>query len=277
MVATGMTDEAGATATDAADHSAAWAPGLIWRDIARGGLAGILVGIVVAGIGGRLVMRLAALLVPVANGAITENDNVIGEITLRGTLALVIFIGLFFGASAGTIWVVVRPWLPGVGVIRALWAAVVAIGLGTFSLIRGGNSDFVVLGYDPVIVGSLVALVGLMGIGLSVVDGWLDRRLPVPTSARSRSTSVYAAITLVGGLLILPLVVGSFLGGELRWVGVGLIVVGVATLRWWLLRLRGADRPPRSLLLFGRASLAVTVLLGLLIELPELRGALGIY
>ena len=54
------------------------------------------------------------------------------------------------------------------------------------------------------------------------------------------------------------------------------MVVGVATVRWWFLRLHGADRPPRSLLLFGRASLAITVLLGLLIELPEIRHALGI-
>jgi hypothetical protein len=272
MVATGMTDQAEAAAVDGA---VTWAPGLILRDIARAGLAGLLVGIVVAGIGGRLVMRLAALLVPLANGSVTENDNVIGEITIGGTLALVIFIGLFFGASAGTIWVVVRPWLPGTGLRRALWAAVVAIGLGSFGLIRGGNSDFVVLGYHAVVVGSLVALVGLMGIGLSVVDGLLDRRLPIPPAIGSRSVGVYLAISLVGGLLILPIVVGAFLGGEMRWVGIGLVVVGIATLRWWYLRLHGADRPPRSLLLFGRAALAVTVLLGVLIELPEIRHALG--
>ncbi len=144
-------------------------------------------------------------------------------------------------------------------------------------MIRGGNSDFVVLGYHPVVVGSLVALVGLMGIGVSLVDGWLDRRLPVPTSTGSPSASAYAAIALIGGLLILPLVAGAYIGGEMRLVGIGLVVVGVATLRWWFLRLRGADQPPRSLLLFGRASLAITVMLGLLIELPEIRAALGIY
>ena len=129
-------------------------------------------------------------------------------------------------------------------------------------------------------VGTLIALVGAVGFFISIVDGWLDRRLPVAASVRSRAASVYAAISLVGALLILPLVVLTFLGlsgdeGEvrrapLRPVGIGLLVVGVATVRWWFLRLHGADRPPRSLLLFGRASLAITVLLGLLIELPEI-------
>jgi len=46
-----------------------------FRDITRGGLAGLIVGVLLAGIGGRVVMRLAALLVPAADGAFTENGN----------------------------------------------------------------------------------------------------------------------------------------------------------------------------------------------------------
>src|SRR4029079_16803341 len=34
------------------------------REITRGGLAGLIVGVLLAGVGGRLVMRLAALMVP---------------------------------------------------------------------------------------------------------------------------------------------------------------------------------------------------------------------
>ena len=44
----------------------------------------MVVGLLVAGIGGRLVMRLAALLVPDSVGRFTENGNVIGTITLDG-------------------------------------------------------------------------------------------------------------------------------------------------------------------------------------------------
>ena len=222
----------------AIDGREVWRPGEVWRDIARGGLAGLVVGLVVAGLGGRIAMRLAALRVGDAAGAFTENGNRIGDITLAGSLGLIL-VGLLFGAFAGTIWVVVRPWLPGAGLPRALVAMIVAIGLGSFELIRGENSDFTVLKHDPVVVGLLVGLVGLVGLSVSLVDGWLDRRLPVAASVTSRPTSIYVAISLVGALLILPLVVSAFLGSDMRFVGLGLVVVGLATLRWWVLRFRG--------------------------------------
>jgi hypothetical protein len=43
--------------------------------------AGLVVGIVVAGLGSRLVMRLLAVADPDARGIITENGNVVGDIT----------------------------------------------------------------------------------------------------------------------------------------------------------------------------------------------------
>ncbi|MHB8460889.1 MAG: hypothetical protein ACYDB6_12645, partial [Candidatus Limnocylindrales bacterium] len=198
-----------------------WRPGEVWRDIARGGLAGLVVGIVVAGFGGRIAMRLAALRIADATGALTENGNRIGDVTLAGSLGLIL-VGLLFGAFAGTVWVVVRPWLPGAGIRRALIAVVVAIGLGSFGLIRAENSDFMVLRHDPVVVALLVGLVGLVGLSISLVDGWLDRRLPVAASVSSRPTSIYVAISLVGALLILPIVVSAFLGSEMRSAGLGL-------------------------------------------------------
>jgi hypothetical protein len=60
--------------------------GEVLRDIARGGIAGALVGIVVGGLGARLAMRLAAILHPDAVGALTENGNRIGDVTMGGTL-----------------------------------------------------------------------------------------------------------------------------------------------------------------------------------------------
>jgi hypothetical protein len=86
--------------------------GEVLRDIARGGISGVLAGIVVGGLGGRLVMRIAALLHPDAVGALTENGNRIGDITLGGTLTLVRF-GIISCAMAGAVWVIVSPWIPG--------------------------------------------------------------------------------------------------------------------------------------------------------------------
>jgi hypothetical protein len=273
MVATGMTADTGA-ADGPADAPAIWRPGEIWRDIARGGIAGLAVGVLVGGIGGRLVMRLAAIRVTEATGAFTENGNRIGDITIGGSIAVITFGGLLVAIFAGVIGVVVRPWLPGTGLIRALSAALVAIGFGSFVLIRAGNDDFLVLRNDPVVVGLLVGLVGLVGLAASLLDEWLDGRLPIATSVRSPLASVYAAISLIG-LIFLPLVVAAFLGSDMRLVGLGLVVVGLATLRWWALRFRGLSRPPEALLVFARVSLAFTVAVGLAVEAPEIAGALG--
>jgi hypothetical protein len=124
---------------------AVWPLGQLIRDIARGGIAGIIVGVFVAGLGGRVVMRVAALLHPNAVGMRTENGEVIGDVTLNGTMALLIFGGLGMGLVAGTIWVAVSPWLPSGRLVRALVTAVAAIALGTPLLVQATNPDFLVL------------------------------------------------------------------------------------------------------------------------------------
>ena len=73
--------------------------GDIFRDIARGGITGLIVGLVGVGIGGRIVMRLAALLVPELVGEFTENGFRIGDITPGGSLGLVVF-----GCSPARVW-----------------------------------------------------------------------------------------------------------------------------------------------------------------------------
>jgi hypothetical protein len=66
--------------------------GEMLRDIARGGISGVIAEILVGGLGGlgglggRLVMRIAELLQPDAVSALPENGNRIGDITVGGTL-----------------------------------------------------------------------------------------------------------------------------------------------------------------------------------------------
>src|SRR5689334_4060691 len=107
----------------------------VLREITRGGVAALVAGVLVAGVGGRLVMRLAALLVPEAAGRFTENGNRIGDITLGGTFALILFIGLFVGVVGGTVWVTMRPWLPESAGVRALISIPIASALGTKGLV----------------------------------------------------------------------------------------------------------------------------------------------
>jgi hypothetical protein len=170
-----VTTAATPTVDEAAKLAADAAIGDILRDIARGGMTGLIVGLVGIGIGGRIVMRLAALLVPGSDGAVTENGNRIGSITLGGSLGLVI-LGLFLGAAVATIWVVISPWIPGVGLRRALLAMPIAVGLGASGLIEGPNPDFVVLDHDRGVVGLLILLLAVIGLLFALVDDALDRR-----------------------------------------------------------------------------------------------------
>jgi hypothetical protein len=261
--ATPTVDEAAKLATDAAI-------GDILRDIARGGITGLIVGLVGAGIGGRIVMRLAALLIPESAGAFTENGNRIGEITLVGSLGLML-LGLFAGATVATIWVVISPWIPGAGLRRALLAMPIAVGLGASAVIDGRNPDFSVLDHDPAVVGLLILLIAVIGFLFALVDDALDRRLPPATG---RALTAYWVLTMVG-LIVAMLVVLSILAGpKTGLMGVALLAVGLATLGTWVFRVRG--RPsPTWLFIGGRVALVTAVVLGSARTLPEVTRALG--
>lgn len=243
------------------------------RDIARGGLAGLLTGILVAGIGGRIVMRAAALLVPEAAGQFTENGNRIGEITLSGTMGLVLAGGLFFGLFGAVVWVVVSPWIPGGTRTRAVLAMPIAIGLTGIALVQARNPDFQVLRHDSTTVGLLLALVALAGLTIAAFDAWLDRRLP-GAGASGRADGVYLALTVAGSGLIFPIVLAGYLGEE-RPLGLALVGVGIATMIHWTFRYRRRRTPPTWLVIAGRGSLLVAFLLGVLALAPDLASALG--
>ena len=252
--------------------------GEVLRDIARGGISGAIVGIVVGGLGGRVVMRVAAILHPDAVGALTENGNRIGDITMGGTLFLVLF-GLISCALAGVLWVIVSPWIPGQTGVRALLTAGIAIATGTPLLIIGRNPDFVILDHDPVVVALLVALVGLIGLSIALLDSWLDRRLPHAVTGRKGPAVFYATVTLMGAVLVLPFVLLVFLTSDeyqlpLR-AGYALLVVGLCTATWWGLRVRGRVTTPRGLVIAARGAILVAVMLGVLTSLPHISRALG--
>jgi hypothetical protein len=253
-----------------------WPGGDILRDITRGGLAGLVVGIVVAGFGGRLVMRAAALLVPSANGAFTENGNRIGEITVAGSVALIIFAGLAATIFLAAIWVAIAPWLPGRGVVRGLAAMPIAVALGAIGLINADNPDFVVLRHDPVVVAILLALVAATAPAMAVVDGWFDRRLPHAATVASPAGIVYTVLALIGVALGSLLVFQSIAGEGSQPLGVTVLAVGVITVCWWAQRLAGRHTPSRGLTITGRTILVVGTGLGYVALAPELAGALGI-
>jgi hypothetical protein len=273
-----MVIEGAGAAGSVSDQTELWRTGEVLRDIAKGGMAGGIVGGVVGGLGGRLVMRVLALLHQDAIGAFTENGNRIGDFTLGGTLFLAVF-GVIAGLLAGALWVIVSPWIPERPRVRAFLTAGVAIAMGTPLLIIGRNPDFVILDHDGMVVGLLIALVGLIGFAVALMDAWLDQRLPHVTAGRKGPLAIYGLVTLMGVALVLPVVLLVFLTSDeyefpLR-AGYGLFVVGLCTATWWGLRIRGRVSAPQRLVIAARGALLVTVTLGVLTALPHIFRALG--
>jgi hypothetical protein len=253
----------------------AWPLGEVFRDISRGGLAGLLTGIVVAGIGGRLVMRAAAIIVPSATGLVTESGNRIGEVTIGGTFALISVQGLGMGVIFGVVWVVISPWLPRPTVVRGVVAMPIAVGLSSHTLIDRFNPDFALLGHNPLVVAILVALVASVAPALAIFDRWLDRCLPRAVSIGSRAGVAYTLLTLIGVALggLLTFLVAPTAAPTLAFT---IVAMGIVTLAWWILRARESDAPPGSLRLTALAILVLGTLVGYVEVVRNVAGALDL-
>jgi hypothetical protein len=246
----------------------------ILRDIVRGGLAGLIVGLVVAGLGSRLAMRIAALLVPQATGSFTESGFRIGRITLDGSVGLVLFGGLAATLFLAVTWVVISPWLPRRPGRRALVAAVIAVAFGTSALVDARNPDFIVLRHDPLVVATLVLLIAALGPAMTLVDAWLDRRLPRPTAPTSGAALAYASLAAIGALVGGLVVLQALLDPRGRAFALTIIATGVLTIGWWVQRTRGRTQPGPARRWAAWIVLAAGTLAGLALVVPDVRGAL---
>jgi hypothetical protein len=241
---------------------------VIVREIAIGGLAGVIAGVLVAGVGGRLFMRVAAAIDPSAIGEVTSNGNSIGVITLAGTVGFALFFGLLVGASVGVHWVVVGPWIPWTGAGRALATGVIAAAIGSMFVVRSNERDFRLLEPEAAILTMLIGLIAILGVAVALIDDLLERRSPAASVASARARAVYWAFLAIG-LVLTPLAVGAYFNSESPGfrppadVGLAMLVVGAATLTWWVRRVRdGRTEPPFALLVIARGALLVAVILG---------------
>jgi len=183
-------------------------------------VASLITGIVVCGLGGRLVMRLSAMAADDSRiGMTTDNGNVVGAITGEGTLGLVLFVGLAMGPFLFAL----RAVLPGRRL--PLTVSIVLLALGSAIVIDPGNPDFMIVGNRALNVAMfalLFPLFGFMSVALAEgFDRWLLQRPLVHL----------APLTLIGTAL-----------------GVGLGILGIAVVA-------AQSGPPGSL-----ATVFVTVL-----------------
>lgn len=101
------------------------------RMIVAGLVSGIVAG-AIAGLGSRVAMLVIRWMNPSHNGAMTHAGAEIGTITAEGTLSLMSQ-GMFFGFAGGLFYVLVRRWMPGTGLRKAL-------AFGVFLLVVGGGA-----------------------------------------------------------------------------------------------------------------------------------------
>ena len=161
---------------------------------------GAFLGLIVAGGGSRVAMRVIALADDREDfGLSTEGGDIIGEVTLEGTL-FVLFTGLVLGIAGSFLYLGLRRWLPERPLFRALWFALITLGLGLTATINGNEADFVFVN-TAVSIGAFACVLLVYGL---LVPSLLDRLAP-----RTASGSRWGR-GLVGAVLVLSVVSGAF-------------------------------------------------------------------
>lgn len=157
------------------------------RDVAAGlrllVVAGIPIGVVVAGVGSRLAMLLLRLTSPQSvRGVQSDDDFTIGKVTLGGTYNLLV-LGAAVGIIGAAAYQWVRPWLLGPWWFRRLTTALGSGVVVGSLLLHSDGIDFHVLKPTWLAIGLFVALPTLFGLAIGpAVDrvgrpgSWTARR-----------------------------------------------------------------------------------------------------
>jgi hypothetical protein len=171
------------------------------REVAAGSLSGIVVGIIVGGLGSRLVMRLAAIAGGSGvQGITTSNGNRVGDITLGGTIGLIVFGGVFAGLFGGILYASLRPWLAPFARWRGLVFGLGLLGLAGSLILDAATSDFFLLRAPLLNIAMFAALFPIFGVALVPV---FDRTLRA-LAGRSFTSDALALL----GALVAALFVG---------------------------------------------------------------------
>ena len=206
----------------------------------------VVSGLTVLGPGGRLVMRLlAATAGDQAQGRRTEAEEIVGEITVGGTIGFVIFVGLFGGVILAGLYLLLRKRLPP-NRLGALTVGLVFAVLFSTELepLRPLNADFVLVGPAWLAVSTFLAVGALTMLTMGAVAGWVSRRLPL---VETRVTAL-----LPYAVLIIVMPAASVVAPALLGTAVGLLLLSRADFR----RLWAHPR----VLLVGRIAIAAVVL-----------------
>ena len=194
------------------------------------GIASLVSGILIGGVGGRIVMRISAIAAgPEMVGRLTENGNRVGEFTIVGTIILIVFVGGFSGVAGSVMVVGSDPWLKWMGPLQGL-------GFGLVALAASGSGspfesvDFFLLEPRALNVAMFVGLHFAFGLTVSGIYWLLDRRLPPAAEVEQVGYLIVTVLGSVALLLVIALfTIPSFCGCDPDYGFLALILLVVAS------------------------------------------------
>ncbi len=178
------------------------------RGVAVAVVGGFWAGLLVTGPAVRLIMRLLAVTGgDDAQGRITEADEVVGAVTLDGTVGLLLFGGVLPGLVSGVLYLLLRRWLPTGRLAGVAFGALHLVVAATrLDPLRPDNPDFDLVGPGWLSVLTFAATAMLHGMAVVAFCNHVSERLPPPVG--DRRARFPAALALVLPLvLLLPTVV----------------------------------------------------------------------
>jgi len=231
------------------------------RHVGAAAISGVIAGVLVAGLAGRIAMRVAGFTSrPELSGTLTSNGNRVGDITFEGTLALALFVGVATGVGGGILYASAEPWLRsrrwkglifGMGLLAALG----------FTVLDATNIDFKRFGVPVLNVAMFAALFIVFGLAIAWSFDRVRRAID-GTGMIARPLEVVAgmaAIVAVGSSIVLFLSPGGL--DQLSTV----LLIAIAVLVPPIVRWRGL---PRGL---GYAAFGAPIVVGSVRTLGGLR------
>lgn len=164
--------------------------------------SGVLAGVLVPGLGGRLVMRILGATSGDAQGMRTAANQPVGEITNSGTVGVVLFVGVLGGVVAAVAFLFTRRWLPRTAGPAGVLAGVLLLGtIGISDALSPDNEDFAILHPTWLAVTLVVTVALLFGVTFTALAARLDAGMPAlgsrPSSFPGHASLVFYLVPLL--------------------------------------------------------------------------------